>query len=104
MAARSEVQSKRIERTTMQSDHGTVGSRPAEPGGREAEGARVRNNRHFLGRKAADQGNAGAITEGIPARQHGNVPTALSSDHIDRAFERAFPEERSAQPDGIIRR
>ena len=90
---RGEMQPQGVERPAVQGDRRAVGERPTEPRGRQAEGARLRQDRHLLARKAAGQGDADAVPHRVAAGQHGHPPAAAGFDRVDRPPQRPLPDD-----------
>ena len=92
-ALRRQMQSKGVERSAVQAQDCAVGNRPAEPGGGEAERARLRQDRHFVAGKMAREHGADAVPQGVAAGQHCHPAAAVRGDRADRVGQRALPYE-----------
>ena len=88
---------QRVERAPVQGDRRAIGERPAEPRGRKAEGAGLRQDSDLLARKAAGQGDPDAVPHWIAAGQYGHPTAAAALDGGNRPPDRPLPD-RSARP------
>ena len=77
----------------MHANGHAISDRPAKSGRSEAERARLRYDRHFGSRKAAGQSNTDTVPKRIAARQYSHIPAAALGNRLDRAVERALPDE-----------
>src|SRR5580700_1237762 len=91
-ASRREMQPQRIERPAMQAQTGAIGKRPAEPCHREAECARLRQDRHLVAGKMAGEQHADPVPQRVAAGQYGDPPAAALGDDPERVGEWLGPD------------
>ena len=94
------MRADQVEREAMQRDRHRFLQRPAQPGGGEAEGGRVRKDRHFAGVDLPGQRGADAEMERIARGQHAGFSSLQRHDGGNGIRERRKPGARFAR-DGI---
>jgi len=98
--ARREMEAQALQWTGVEAQRGATGKRPAQPGGGEAEGARLRHDCHLLAAKMVREHNADPVPQRVAARQHRDAGAAARCDLGNRFDERLAPHE----PLGLARR
>ena len=88
-----QMQAQAVERAAVKAQCRALGQLPAEPGGGQAEGARLRQDRHLLAAKMAEKHGSDPVPQRVAACQHRDPGAAAHRDVGDRIGERLAPSD-----------